>query len=89
VETRFFVLASYTAGEEPGEVVRRYMQSAAADIRGFDLSASLALNRQSSYLQQGALLIDGKRNGTEDAAATMRSVGIALLAAAVIKAERQ
>ena len=40
VETRFFVLASYAAGEEPSEVVQRYMQSAefAADIRGFDLS---------------------------------------------------
>ena len=40
MEPRFFVLASYGAGEEPGEVVRRYMQGAefAADIRGFDLS---------------------------------------------------
>jgi hypothetical protein len=40
VEPRFFVLASYAAGEEPGEVVRRYMQSAefAADIRSFDSS---------------------------------------------------
>src|SRR5215831_13381805 len=53
VEPRFFVLASYAAGEEPGELVRRYMQSAefAADIRGFDYQTSLALNRQSSYLQ--------------------------------------
>ena len=40
VEPRFFVLASYAAGEEPGEVVRRYMQSAefAEDIRNFDVS---------------------------------------------------
>lgn len=40
IEPRFFVLASYAEGEEPGEVVRRYMQSAefAEDIRGFDPS---------------------------------------------------
>ena len=40
VEPRFFVLASYAAGEEPEEVVRRYMQSAefAEDIRNFDAS---------------------------------------------------
>jgi NIPSNAP len=38
VEPRFFVLASYAAGEEPGEVVRRYMQSEefAEDIRSFE-----------------------------------------------------
>lgn len=37
---RLFVLASFAAGEEPGEVVRRYMQSAefAQDIRDFDVS---------------------------------------------------
>jgi hypothetical protein len=41
VEPRFFVLASCAAGEEPGEVVRRYMQSTefAEDIRNFDVSA--------------------------------------------------
>jgi hypothetical protein len=40
VEPRFFVLASYAAGEEPGEIVRRYMQSTefAEDIRNFDVS---------------------------------------------------
>ena len=40
VEPRFFVLASYAAGEEPGEVGRRYMQSAefGEDIRNFDVS---------------------------------------------------
>ena len=40
VEPRFFVLASYAAGEEPGEVVRRYMQSTefAENIRNFDVS---------------------------------------------------
>jgi len=40
VEPRFFVLASYAAGEEPGEVVRRYMQSTefAEDIRNFHVS---------------------------------------------------
>ena len=40
VEPRFFVLASYAAGEEPREVARRYMQSAefAEDIRNFDIS---------------------------------------------------
>jgi hypothetical protein len=34
------VLASYAAGEEPGEVARRYMQSKefAEDIRSFDVS---------------------------------------------------
>jgi hypothetical protein len=37
---RLFVLASYAAGEEPGEVARRYMQSTefADDIRDFDVS---------------------------------------------------
>ena len=40
VEPRLFVLASYAAGEEPGEVARRYMQSTefAEDIRNFDVS---------------------------------------------------
>jgi len=40
VEARLFVLASYAAGEEPGEVARRYMQSTefAEDIRNFDVS---------------------------------------------------
>jgi hypothetical protein len=39
-EPRLFVLASYAAGEEPGEVTRRYMQSKefAEDIRSFDVS---------------------------------------------------
>ena len=39
-EPRLFVLASYAAGEEPGEVARRYMQSEefAEDIRDFDVS---------------------------------------------------
>ena len=40
VEPRFFVLASYAAGEEHDEVVRRYMQSRefAEDIRNFHVS---------------------------------------------------
>ena len=40
VEPRLFVLASYAAGEEPDEVVRRYMQSAefAEDVKNFDVS---------------------------------------------------
>ncbi len=40
VQPRLFVLVSYAAGEEPGEVVRRYMQSKefADDIRNFDVS---------------------------------------------------
>jgi hypothetical protein len=40
VEPRLFVLVSYAAGDEPGEVVRRYMQSTefAEDIKGFDVS---------------------------------------------------
>ncbi len=39
-EPRLFGLASYAAGEEPGEVARRYMQSKefAEDIRNFDVS---------------------------------------------------
>jgi hypothetical protein len=39
-EPRLFVLASYAAGEEPGEVARQYMQSKefAEDIRDFDVS---------------------------------------------------
>ena len=39
-EPRLFVLASYAAGEEPGEVARRYMQSKefAEDIRSFEVS---------------------------------------------------
>ena len=44
-EPRFFVLASYAAGEDPGEVVRRYMQSTefAEDIRNFDVSDIVAV----------------------------------------------
>ena len=40
VEPRLFVLLSYAAGEEPGEVARRYMQSTefADDIRNFNVS---------------------------------------------------
>src|SRR5260370_21119787 len=40
VEPRLFVLASYAAGEEPGEGGRRYMQSTkfAEDISNFDVS---------------------------------------------------
>ena len=39
-EPRLFVLASYAAGEDPGEVARQYMQSKefAEDIRNFDVS---------------------------------------------------
>src|SRR6202167_70264 len=40
VEPRLFVLASYAAGEDPGEVARRYMQSTefAEEIRDFNIS---------------------------------------------------
>jgi hypothetical protein len=40
VEPRLFVLASYAASEDPGEVARRYMQSTefADDIRNFNVS---------------------------------------------------
>jgi hypothetical protein len=40
VEPRAFVLVSYAAGEDPGAVVRRYMQSPefAEEIRGRDVS---------------------------------------------------
>ena len=39
-EPRFYVLASYAAGDEPDEVVQRYMQSAEfeEDIRNFAVS---------------------------------------------------
>lgn len=42
------------AGTEPGEVVRRYMQSAefAEDIRDFDVSDILDVNRRFSSLPQ-------------------------------------
>jgi hypothetical protein len=45
VEPRLFVLASYAAGEEPGEVARRYMQSteSAEDIRNFDVSDTVGV----------------------------------------------
>jgi hypothetical protein len=61
VEPRFFVLASYAAGEEPCEVARRYMQS----TEFAEYQTSLALNRQSSYLQRAPLLNDGKRKQRE------------------------
>jgi hypothetical protein len=40
-DPRLFVLASYPEGAEPGELVRRYMQSAefGEDIRNFDISS--------------------------------------------------
>jgi hypothetical protein len=40
VEPQLFVLVSCAAGEEPGEVARRYMQSTEfdEDIRDFDVS---------------------------------------------------
>jgi len=40
VQPRLFVLVSYAAGEEPGEIGRRYMQSTefADDIRDFDVA---------------------------------------------------
>ena len=52
VEPRLFVPASYAAGEEPGEVGRRYMQSTefAEDIRNSGTlmyQTWLPLNRQS------------------------------------------
>lgn len=39
-EPRLFALVSYAPGDEPGEVARRYMQSApfAEDIKNFDVS---------------------------------------------------
>ncbi len=39
-EPRLFVLVSYTASEEPGEISRCYMRSKefAEDVRGFDVS---------------------------------------------------
>jgi hypothetical protein len=40
VEPRLFVLASYAAGKDPGEVAGRYMRSTelADDTRNFDVS---------------------------------------------------
>jgi hypothetical protein len=67
VEPRLFVLASYAAGEEPGEVARRYTHSQNS-LRTSGIlmyQTSLALNRQSSYLQQGPLLNDGKKKQRE------------------------
>jgi hypothetical protein len=45
VEPRFFELTSYAAGEEPVEVVRRYMQSTgfAEEIRNFDVSGMVGV----------------------------------------------
>jgi hypothetical protein len=45
VESRLFVLASYAAGEDLGDVAQRYMQSIefAEDIRDFDVSGIVAL----------------------------------------------
>ena len=45
VEPRLFVLASYAAGEDPGEVAQRYMRSAefATDTRDFNLSDIVGL----------------------------------------------
>jgi hypothetical protein len=59
-EPRLFVLASYAAGDEPGEVARRYMQSKEfAETSGTLMyRTSLALNRQSSYLQRALLSND-------------------------------
>ena len=43
---RLFVLASYPEGAKPGEVVRRYMQSAefSEDIRNFDGSCVIGVS---------------------------------------------
>jgi len=45
VEPLLFVLASYAAGDDPGEVGRRYMQRTefANDIRNFNLSGTLGV----------------------------------------------
>jgi hypothetical protein len=50
VKPRLFVLASYAAGEEPGEVARRYMQSKefADDTRDFDVSGIVGV--ESTFL---------------------------------------
>src|SRR5262245_64034227 len=58
VEPRLFVLASYAAGEDPDEVVRRYMQSTefADDIREFNVydivgvEFTILINSKSSLL---------------------------------------
>ena len=49
-EPRLFVLASYAAGDEPGEVAQRYMQSKefAEDIRDFSVSDILGV--ESTFL---------------------------------------
>ena len=54
VEPRFFVLASYAAGEEPGEVVRRYMGSSefAEETKDWDRSNIVAV--QSTILTPSA-----------------------------------
>ncbi|MDQ2840648.1 MAG: NIPSNAP family protein [Acidobacteriota bacterium] len=53
VEPRLFVLASYAAGEDPGEVARRYMQSTefADDIRNFNVPTTILIPSTSSPLK--------------------------------------
>jgi len=63
VEPRLFVLASYAAGDDPGEVARRYMQSTefASDIRNFNLSDIKGVESTFSYLQKVLRSTDGEK----------------------------
>ena len=65
VEPRLFVLASYAAGEEPGEVVRRYMKSTEFDIRNFDVSDIVGVESTILIPSTSSLLNDGKRKQRE------------------------
>jgi hypothetical protein len=68
VEPRLFVLASYAASEDPGEVVRPYMQSTEfADASETLMSStSLALNQPFLYLQQVLRSSDGEKEKTNE-----------------------
>ena len=68
VEPRLFVLASYAAGEDPGEVVRRYMQAQNSLTTSETLMfpTSLALNQRFSYLQQVLRSSDGEKEKTNE-----------------------
>jgi hypothetical protein len=68
VKPRLFVLASYAAGDEPGEVATRYMQSTefADDIRDFNVPTSLALNQRFSCLPQVLRSSDGEKEKTNE-----------------------
>ena len=69
VEPRLFVLVSYAAGEEPGEVARRYIckaQNSLTTSETLMFPTSLALNQRFSYLQQVRRSSDGEKDKTNE-----------------------